>query len=298
MGKENQEQSNHNKQLSKVPEWYYMAIFALVILSLITIKRDVTAGKWEIAVGIREITSVLVGLALLPVLLGFIFRHVDKGNLKMPGGPELSWDNRKREIDQEIAEKQKRHERAGEAARKPTMELGDIGEIRDADTELRDAIPAQELPIAQQTYLRELDKLIKDFNRNRHLRPSWESTAQEGDKIAYKMRAMAPLLSGQLDIPGWLASNNLGKHLAAIKYLDWAQDIEFADVLSSQLAELESKGDIFQPFHILLALLSMADQLAYDLKDTVKKALEDYIPKRGAASAREHLRDQILRILS
>jgi hypothetical protein len=163
---------------------------------------------------------------------------------------------------------------------------------------LEKTMPLQELPFVRQIYLQKFYELVKDFNRNRHLRPSGRSTVAEADNIAYRMRTMAPLLFDQLDIPALLDSSNLGKRLAAIKYLDWAQDIEYAKTLANQLQDLEDAKDTFQTFHILLALSSMADQLSYDYRDEIKGILEEYTPKGAGDSSRAHVRDRILKILS
>lgn len=88
----------------------------------------------------------------------------------------------------------------------------------------------------------------------------------------------------------WLDSPNGGKRLAAVKYLDWAQDIEFADTLVARLHALEEAGDSFKAFHVLLALWSMADQLAYDHKDRAAAALQTYTPRGSGGSSRERVR--------
>jgi hypothetical protein len=163
---------------------------------------------------------------------------------------------------------------------------------------LEKTVALQELPFVQQVYLQRLNELVKGFNRNRHLRPSGRSTLAEAGEIAYRMRTMAPLLFGQLDIPVWLDSPNLGKQLAAIKYLDWAQDIEFAEALANRLQELEKNGDTFQAYHVLLALYSMANQLSYDYKNKVKGVLEKYTPSGTGDASRAYVKERILEILS
>jgi hypothetical protein len=138
---------------------------------------------------------------------------------------------------------------------------------------------------------------VQDFNKDRHNRKKGLSSVGSATPIIYEMRAMAPLLYGQLDIASWLNSPNLGKQLAAIKYLDWAKDIEFAEALASRLEILEKSGDTFQAYHVLLALHSMADQLSYNYKDKVMVLLDNYKPEGRDLSSRLMEKERILKIL-
>ncbi|MDH3380208.1 MAG: hypothetical protein OER87_17725 [Gammaproteobacteria bacterium] len=296
MNNQNQEIPEKNSS-PEPPKWYYLLVLVLVILSLVTVNRD-QAGAWEITLGIRETTPILIALALLPFLLRFLVGKTKRGVAEIPGVGKFSWENIS-EIDKDIADKQKKHAVAGEAAKIPTKNGGGpekIDQVEDID--LEKAVTPQELPLVKQVYLQKFNGLVKDFNRNRHLRSSGKSTIAEADDIAYKMRSMAPLLFDQFDISAWLESPSLGKQLAAVKYLDWVQDIEFAETLAIRLLELERKGDTFQSYHVLLALNSMANQLSFDYKDKIKKLLEQYIPSGAGDSSRAYLKDNILKILS
>jgi hypothetical protein len=113
-----------------------------------------------------------------------------------------------------------------------------------------------ELPDEWIEPLQRLYRLVKDFNRNRHLPFSDERTRQ-GDEIAFTMREAAPFLFGQFDVGQWLKSDSVGKRLAAIKYLDWLQDVEFVGTLLRMLVTEKP----FLQLHILLAIDSMLDQL-------------------------------------
>lgn len=112
------------------------------------------------------------------------------------------------------------------------------------------------LPVEWVEPLQRLYQLVKAFNRNRHLPFSSERTRQ-GDEIAFTMREAAPFLFGQFDVAQWLKSDSVGKRLAAIKYLDWLQDVEYFERLLGMLATEKP----FVQLHILLALENMLDQL-------------------------------------
>ena len=296
MGKENRKKPSQDRRPLEIPTWYFGLVFFLAFLSLVTLSQN-AIGEWQVALGIHQATPLLIVLAILPPILKFFVRETKKGSAGIPGLFSLTWDNVS-EIDEELAENKTKFERAGEAAKIKDTNQDDIQELqKEADLDLEERVALQDLPFVQQIYLQKLNELVKEFNRNRHWRKSGKSTVAEADEIAYKMRSMAPLLFGQLDLPHWLDSPNLGKRLAAIKYLDWAQDIEFAEDLASRLQELENDGDTFQTFHILLALMSMADQMAFDYKDKVAAILAQYTPK-DTPSSRTVVRDRILEILS
>ena len=300
MPAEKQESPVKNKSSFELTRWYYVLVFVLAIFSFITLSRNFE-GEWEVTLGIGTMTAILVALAILPSLLSFLVRETPRGTkltAKIPNIFDISVE-RVHEIEEKIAENQKKHEKAGEAAKDQTMSQSDIENImRNADADLEKTVAPQELPFVQQTYLQKLNELVKSFNRNRHLRISGKSSVAEADQIVYKMRAMAPLLFGQLDISAWLDNPNMGKCLAAIKYLDWVQDIEYAAALADKLQELEDKGDTFQAYHVLLALKSMANQLAYDYRDEIKKLIEEYVPSGTGHSSRAYLKNRILEILS
>ena len=56
-------------------------------------------------------------------------------------------------------------------------------------------------------------------------------------------------------------------------------------------------GDTFQAFHILLALHSMANQLAYDFQDKIKRQFEEYTPSGSVYSPRAYVKKRTLEIL-
>jgi ABC-type multidrug transport system fused ATPase/permease subunit len=291
MSGENLEQTKRDARSFEPPSWYFILVL-LALLSLFALNRN-AAGEWEIAVRIGEITVIIVALALLPFLLRFLVRETKGGTVKIAGVAEFSWE-RKHEIDQELAEKREKHKMVGEAAKAQAEDLSGIEEIqRNADARLEKAIAPQEYSIVQQIYLQELDERVKDFNRNRHLRSYGKGTAAEGDEIAYKMRSIVPLLYGQLDVRNWLHSLNPGKRLAAIKYLDWAKDVEFVDDLLDLLLTLQK--DTFLQYHILMALANMADQIAFDSIDAVRARLSEY--SCGRDTAREYWKNRILEVL-
>ena len=269
MGTQDQESSAQGKLPFQLNNWYYLLVSILILLSLVTLDRN-AAGEWEITLGIRETTPILVALAILPALLRFLVKETPERTELTAAIPNvLSFTIKK--VQEVVDENQKVHRDAGEAAKDRTKKPGDVQEIqRAADADLENTVTPQDLPFVQRTYLQKLDELVKEFNRNRHDRASGKSTVAQADNIAYRMRSMAPLLFDQLSISTWLESPNPGKRLAAIKYLDWAQDIEYAGKLAARLQEVEHTGDTFQAYHILLALYSMADQLAYDYRDEVE----------------------------
>lgn len=286
------QRTNGGKRLFEPPRWYYISAFGFALLSFFALNRN-AVGEWEVTVSIGEITVVLLALAILPFLLRFLVRETEEGTIKVAGVAEFSWD-RKREIDQEIAEKRDKHRMVGEAAKAQARDLSSIEQMqRMADTKLEKAIAPQEYSVAQQVYLQELDELVKDFNRNRHLRSYGEGTVAEGDEIAYNMRSMVPLLFGQLEVGNWLRSSNPGKRLAAIKYLDWATDVEFVDDLLDLV--LSQRHDTFLQYHILMTLASMADQISFDSIDLVRAKLSEYSPRKDGSRA--YWKDRILKTL-
>jgi hypothetical protein len=130
----------------------------------------------------------------------------------------------------------------------------------------RDKLPDEWLEPLQRLY-----HLVKEFNRNRHLPFSNERTLQ-GDEIAFTMREAAPFLFGQFDLGQWLKSESIGKRLAAIKYLDWLQDVEFVGDLLGMLVTEKP----FLQLHILLAIDSMLDQLSPKHRRATSVALTAY----------------------
>jgi len=282
-------QTSQSKDKLELSNWYYISIFLLVILSLFTFKRDIN-GAWEIAIGLREINTVLVALAILPVVIGFL-RLYEKGEIKLPGGIGASWE-RKSEIDKELAQAQEIHHEAGKAATNTSKKQEEIESIQqNADEKLISAIKPNELPFVQSIYLQEIYALVKEFNRNRH-KPPTDSRTVEGDEIAYRMRAIAPLLFGQFTVEQWLNNPSPGKRLAAVKYLEWSQDIEFLDGLLNRLSIEEP----FLQFHICLALSNMIDQLNQEHQTLLRKRLESYSPPSD--TSRDYWKKRILASLS
>jgi hypothetical protein len=148
-----------------------------------------------------------------------------------------------------------------------------------------------ELPEEWAEPLQQLYYLTKDFNRNRAL-PFSEARTRDGDEIAFRMREAAPFVYAQFDERAWLRSGNTGKRLAAVKYLDWAQNVElFARLLSMLFLERP-----FMQFHVLLALDSMIDQLDPRQRWILKNLLTLY---RGGQrdSNREFWRQRMLKRL-
>lgn len=151
----------------------------------------------------------------------------------------------------------------------------------------RDGLPDEWIEPLQRLY-----RLVKEFNRNRHLPFSNERTRQ-GAEIAFTMREAAPFLFGQFDVGQWLKSESIGKRLAAIKYLDWLQDVEFMGRLLGMLATEKP----FVQLHILLAIDSMLDQLDSKGRKTVTAALTIYKVEVRDRD-REYWRERILSRLS
>jgi hypothetical protein len=136
--------------------------------------------------------------------------------------------------------------------------------------------------------LQQLFRMTKDFNRNR-ARPFSDARTAEGDEMAFQMREIAPYVFGQFDISAWLGSTSIGKRLAAIKYLDWAQDVEHFGSLLSMLKQERP----FLQFHILLSLDAMLDQLDMGERAVLFAALQAY--RGGESDAnREYWRKRIL----
>jgi hypothetical protein len=100
---------------------------------------------------------------------------------------------------------------------------------------------------------------------------NWSSIARE-NVIAYQMGEAAPLLFGKFDVGSWLDSSSLGKRLAAIKYLDWLQDIDY---LGNLLGKLTTERPFIQ-LHCLVAIDHMLDQLDDKAEALVKAQLLAY----------------------
>ena len=128
-----------------------------------------------------------------------------------------------------------------------------------------------ELPEEWVEPLQRLFRLVREFNRNRH-RPFSDDRTRQGDEIAFTMREAAPFLFNQFDVKEWLNSSNAGKRLAAIKYLDWLQDIEFLNNLIWKLV----KEKPFMQLHSLVAIDGMLDQLHWQHQKVVHAALIAY----------------------
>ena len=128
-----------------------------------------------------------------------------------------------------------------------------------------------ELPDEWVEPLQRLHRLVKEFNRNRQ-QPFSDERTRQGDEIAFTMREAAPFLFNQFDVQDWLDSNSAGKRLAAVKYLDWLQDIEFLDDLLGKLA-MERP---FMQLHVLVTLDSLLDQLDDGQQAKVRIALTAY----------------------
>jgi hypothetical protein len=148
----------------------------------------------------------------------------------------------------------------------------------------RDELPDEWVEPLQRFY-----RLVRAFNRNRHLPFSDERTRQ-GDEIAFAMREAAPFLFDQFDVKAWLASSSMGKRLGAIKYLDWLQDIEYLNDLLGKLATEKP----FVRFHVLMAIDSMADQLSGTHRKAVKVALAAASSVIQRDSESEYWRKRIL----
>jgi hypothetical protein len=130
---------------------------------------------------------------------------------------------------------------------------------------------ASSLPEEWDDPLQQLYALVRALNRNRHQAFSGDRT-REGDDIAYQMREAAPLLFGKFDVGAWLDGNSPGKRLAAIKYLDWLQDIDF---LGNLLGKLTTEKPFMQ-LHCLVAIDHMLDQLDNKTESLVKARLLAY----------------------
>ncbi len=120
--------------------------------------------------------------------------------------------------------------------------------------------------------LQRLYHLVREFNRNRK-KPFSDDRTWQADEIAFSMREAAPFIFNQFDVDQWLNSSNAGKRLAAIKYLEWIQDIDFLTALFFKL----NKERPFMQFHILLAISSMTDQIDRKNEAVAKKYMEAYI---------------------
>ena len=136
--------------------------------------------------------------------------------------------------------------------------------------------------------LQRLYRLVKEFNRNRQ-QPFSDERTRQGDGIAFTMREAAPFVFSQFDVKMWLDSDNAGKRLAAVKYLDWLQDVEF---LGNLLGKLVTERPFMQ-LHVLVAIDSLLDQLDDGQQAAVRVALTAYRITRPDAS-REFWRDRIL----
>lgn len=119
---------------------------------------------------------------------------------------------------------------------------------------------------AQQLYA-----LVQAFNKNRHQSYSVQRTIA-GDDIVYQMRELAPELDGLFDVAVWLQSDNVGKRVAALQFLDWKQDTDF---LASLLDKLTDEKPFVQ-FHVLIALNSMLDQLDSGQMKALRSVLAGY----------------------
>jgi hypothetical protein len=151
-------------------------------------------------------------------------------------------------------------------------------------------LPIAEEPAGNEDPMQRLYALVKAFNRNRH-QPFTERRTAEGDDIAYAMREMAPSLLDRFDAGTWLDSNNIGKRLAAVKYLDWYQDIEHFEKLLSMLAN--ERG--FLQLHILVTLSSMVDQLDESYQRLLRDTLSRY--EVSADASRQFWKQRILKAL-
>lgn len=293
-------QDNTKTMLSSIKEiWpYYLVIIVLIVLSLISSNRDVE-GNWEITIGFHDSTPLLVALAAMPLLLKLLFEsppNTKKTEVETPFF-KISHE-RFQEIDGVRISNIKEYAKAGQAAIDEDTNREDVdGILKNADKELEDKVTPEERLSAGKHYLLEIEKLAQQFNRNRHLREKDQSSIAEAESIAYEMRSIAPFLYNQFNVSEWLNSQNLGKQLAAIKYLEWGQDIQFAEDLANRLKELEAEGDKFQAYHVLLALYRMANQLAYTNRKKVLTILKSYTPKGSNQTERTRLKNRIEKII-
>jgi len=146
-----------------------------------------------------------------------------------------------------------------------------------------------ELPDEWVEPLQRLHRLVRAFNRNRR-QPFSAQRTREGDEIAFAMREAAPFLFGQLDVRQWLDSSNPGKRLAAIKYLDWLEDIEF---LGNLLGKLATESPFMQ-MHALLAIDGLVDQMDARARRMVSVALTAYKVTAARDADLEYWRKRIL----
>lgn len=145
-----------------------------------------------------------------------------------------------------------------------------------------------ELPDEWVEPLQRLYRLVKAFNRNRQ-QPFSDERTRQGDEIAFTMREAAPFVFNQFDVKTWLNSDSVGKRLAAVKFLDWQQDIEF---LGNLLGKLVTERPFMQ-LHVLVTIDSLLDQLDDGQQATVRIALNAYRIVRRDPSL-EFWRDRIL----
>jgi hypothetical protein len=106
------------------------------------------------------------------------------------------------------------------------------------------------------------------------------------------MREAAPFVYGQFDEREWLRSGSIGKRLAAVKYLDWAQNVESY----SRLLPMVFLERPFIQFHVLVTLDSMIDQLNPRQRWILKNLLALYRSGRSDSN-REFWRQRMLRRL-
>jgi len=65
MSSESQENSSQSKHTLELSSWYYVSVFVLAALSLVTLSNK-GAGEWEFTLGVRETMPILLALAILP----------------------------------------------------------------------------------------------------------------------------------------------------------------------------------------------------------------------------------------
>ena len=146
-----------------------------------------------------------------------------------------------------------------------------------------------ELPDEWVEPLQRLYRLVKEFNRNRQL-PFTDERTRQGDEIAFKMREAAPFLFNRFDIGQWIDSSNIGKRLAAIKYLDWLQDIEFLENLLGKLVTERP----FMQLHTLVTIYSMLDQLGDKYQKIVQLGMTAYQIRTRGDQSLEYWRERII----
>jgi hypothetical protein len=153
-----------------------------------------------------------------------------------------------------------------------------VNKIRAARSEMPWPMEAGDDESAEKTLAdspaRRLYDLVKAFNHNRH-QPISNRRTRAGDDIAFRIRELAPELEGQFDLDSWLNSDNVGKRLAAVEYLDWKQDTEY---FRSLLDKLFNETPFIQ-FHILIAINSLVDQLSYTEMKHLRERLAAYDPE-------------------